>query len=93
MIEIKLTGSNEASSCGISMSGRGMGSPLCKLARRLIDDGYAAHDIALIKRGETLCFTPAMLSFWAERDVTEGMDYSARFTKHKPMSSEVWGAQ
>lgn len=91
MIRIELSGMNQAAACGHVIKGKGYQSPLGKLARQLVDDGYASHDIAMIYRGDTLCFNPCRLSYWAEHDATEGDNYSARITKHKPFSADVWG--
>ena len=90
MIHINLSGTDTASACGIKVKARGASSPIPKLCRALIADGYAAHDIAVIKRGETTCFEPVALDWWANRDVTEGDAYSSRFTKHRPFSADVW---
>lgn len=90
MITIELTGMNEAAACGRHIKGRGYSSPLCKMARDLIADGYAAHDIAMIRRDGVLCFAPSPLSYWADRDVSEGDAYSVRMVKHKPFDAECW---
>ena len=91
MIYIELTGMGIASGCGRSFRPKGSSSSICKLARQLIEDGYAAHDMAEIVRGGTICFNPAPLSFWAKHDVSEGDAYGVRMVKHRPFDAEVWG--
>ena len=90
MITVVLTGTNHASACGRTIKARGYGGPIGKLARMLVDDGYAEHDLLLITRGGTPCFKPAPLSYWAAHDATEGEGYSARMVKYKPFDSDFW---
>lgn len=62
-----------------------------KLARRLIDDGCEPSDMTQVYRGTMRVFVDTPLSWWAERDVTEGDGYSARIVKHKPFDGTgVW---
>lgn len=90
MIKIEMLPNNEASACGITVKSRKTGSPIHKLCRDLIAQGYAEHDIAMIYRGDRLIFRPARLSFWAATDTTEGDGYSPRFVKHKPFEADCW---
>lgn len=90
MINIELTGSNTASACGRTVKAKGYASPIGKLCRQLIEDGYAAHDVVNITRNGIPSFKPTLMQWWADRDVTEGEGYSARFTKHKPFSADAW---
>ena len=91
MIYIELTGMGTASGCGRSVRPKGSSSSICKLARQLIGDGYAAHDLVHISRGGTLCFNLAPLSHWAKNDVSEGDAYGVRMVKHRPFDADVWG--
>jgi hypothetical protein len=79
MINIELSGSNEARAYGY-----GGKMSIHKLCRKLIDEGFAQHDIVNVWRRGMLCFTPVRLSWWADRDVSEGDAYSARIVKHRP---------
>lgn len=90
MITINLTRATTAESCGLTATSRKTGSPIHKLCRALIDAGHAAHDLAIIQRDGRTLFNPARLSFWAERDTTEGDGSSARFIKHKPLDADHW---
>ena len=90
MITVELTGTNQASACGRTVKAKGMGGPIGKLARLLVADGYAGHDLLHIVRAGTVCFTHAPLSYWAAHDATEGDGYSCRMVKHKPFAADVW---
>lgn len=90
MIRIELTGTNQATGCGHSVKARGYGGPIGKLARILVADGYAEHDLVDIRRNGIQCFIPAPLSYWAVGDATEGEGYSCRRVKHKPFAADVW---
>lgn len=57
---------------------------LCAEARRLIASGADPDAIVHAHRGETLCFEPRPLRFWAERMVVEGDRHSAQFTRYTP---------
>ena len=88
MIYITLTGTSTASGCGHTIKTSGKASPLPKLARQLIQDGYAAHDITEVKRGDTVCFMPTSLGWWAVRDIVEGDAHPVRVQKHKPFDAQ-----
>lgn len=90
MIEMQLSGTNTATSCGHTITARGMSSPIGKLARMLVADGYAEHDQLHITRNGTMCFNPAPLSYWAARDATESDAIGARIIKYKPMPEVDW---
>lgn len=93
MIYITLTGTSTASGRGHTIKTSGKASPLPKLARQLIHDGYAAHDITEVKRGNTVCFIPTSLGWWAERDIVEGDAHSVRVQKHRPFyAHDTFGA-
>lgn len=91
MLIVELIGMSTAAACGREVKAKGYGSAIGKLARILIADGYAGHDIVRVMRGETICFKPARLEQWAEIDVSEGDGHSSRFVKHKPFEGDVWG--
>lgn len=88
MIRIEMNKSGSIA-CGVHVASVGGRATLPKLCRQLIVAGYAAHDVALVYRGETPVFNPTPLSWWAERDVSEG-DHSIRWVKHKPFDKSVW---
>lgn len=90
MIRIDYLPDNRITACGITIQQPKHKPTLSKLCRALIDAGYAAHDIALVYRGSTQIFTPTPLSYWAERDVSEG-DHSIRWVKHRPFDKSVFG--
>lgn len=91
MITINLTKPNTAESCGLIATSRKTGSPIHKLCRDLIEAGYAAHDLAIIQRNGNTLFKPARLSFWAERDTSEGDASSSKMIKHTPFAADCWG--
>ena len=88
MIYITLTGTSTATGCGHTIKTSGKASPLPKLARQLIQDGYASHDITEVKRGDTVCFMPTSLGWWAARDIVEGDAHSVRVQKHRPFDAQ-----
>lgn len=90
MIEMQLSGTNTATSCGHTITARGMSSPIGKLARLLVRDGHDESTPIHITRNGTLCFNPAPLSHWAARDATEGEAHGARIIKYKPMPDVDW---
>lgn len=90
MIDVYLHGLNVAHGCGREVKARGMSGPIGKLARILIDDGYAEHDLMRVWRGSTMCFIPAPLSFWAGYDCTESEATGLRRIKHVPFSGDVF---
>lgn len=93
MIYITLTGTSTASGCGHTIKTSGKASPLPKLARQLIQDGYAAHDITEVKRNGIVCFMPTSLGWWVARDIVEGDAHPVRVQKHKPFDAQdaFWG--
>ena len=91
MIYIELTGMNTATACGRTVKTSGKSSALPKLARMLIDDGYAAHDVTEVRRNGTVCFTPTPLSWWAKRDITEGDNACLTVKKHTAVDPAIWG--
>lgn len=57
---------------------------LCAHCRDLIAEGHDPDTLVEVVRGETICFTPATLRFWAGRSVSESDYQSIRFTAFRP---------
>ncbi len=70
MIRIDINGTDGAAACGRVVTSNK--APICVLARQLIADGYAEHDITDVYRGHMRVFRSVPLSWWAERTVREG---------------------
>ena len=70
---------------------QGSGS-ICAAARRLLAEGAPPDALALIYRGETLCFNPVPLSTWA-RLTTEVGERSIRFRAYRPPMGRRVGAK
>lgn len=85
MIAATLSRSFTASAAGIivDLEARHRGSPICTLARRLVEAGHDPADKLHVYRGGVLCFRPAPLSMWAGLRVQERDDRSARFSPHR----------
>ena len=85
MIRVTLHDTDKARACGIEVKGRGMAGPIGTLCRRLIEDRRAKpFDDVMIYRGETLCFHPAPLIWWASMHTSESATASARTDVYKP---------
>jgi len=85
MTSIILHGTDAARACGIEVKGRGMAGPIGPLCRRLIEERRAKpFNNVMIYRGETLCFHPAPLIWWASMHTSEGASSSVRTDVHKP---------
>lgn len=85
MIRITLHGTDTARACGIEAKGRGMAGPIGPLCRCLIKERRAnPFDDVVIYRGETLCFHPAPLIWWASMHTSESAAMSARTDIYKP---------
>jgi hypothetical protein len=64
---------------------------ICDLARQLIKAGEDPEALAMIYRGDTLCFTPSKLKKWAELSVSEGDQGSASFIRWAPLPDALKG--
>lgn len=86
-VVVRLTGSWTASGAGIvvDLESRRRGSPICALARKLIEAGHDPAAELHVYRGETLCFKPVPLAKWAGVVIEEGDNTckSARFAKYR----------
>lgn len=89
MIRIDYLTDNRITACGITIQQPKHKPTLPKLCRALIEAGHAAHDIALVYRDGKQIFTPTPLSFWAERDISEG-DHTIRWVKHRTFDKSVF---
>lgn len=69
-ITITLTGSDTATCDGQTITGGG-GSQLFRLARQLVDSGYDAALNVEVMRGDTICFEPTTLGYFAGRSISE----------------------
>ena len=85
MIRVTLRDTDKARACGIEVKGRGMAGPIGPLCRRLIEERRAKpFDDVMIYRGETLCFHPAPLIWWASMHASESATTSVRTDVYKP---------
>lgn len=57
---------------------------LCGEARRLVREGVSPAALVYAWRGETLCFTPKPLGWWAAHTVQETDTRSARLVRYRP---------
>ena len=90
MIRIDLHDIGVARSNGIEVKARGMSGSIGPLARRLITERLGKpFDNVMIYRGDTLCFNPAPLIWWASTQTSEGVSQSAKTAVYKPMPKEV----
>ena len=86
MIRIDISETDVASSCGhVVRSGKG---PIGTLARKLVAEGYAEHDIAQIYRGSMKVFRDVHLGEWAKWSWREG-DMSVKRVRYVPMPSDL----
>ena len=89
MIRIDINGTDGAAACGrVVRSAKG---PICTLARQLIADGYASHDITEVYRGHMRVFRNVPLSWWAERTVREG-DAPIKMVRYIAMPDTLHGS-
>lgn len=86
MIRIDINGTNGASACGRAVTNAK--GPICALARSLIEDGYAAHDITDVYRGHMRVFCGVELGWWAAQSYREG-DFSVKRVRYIPMPSDL----
>lgn len=88
-IHVVLTGSHAASACGLTvdLGSRRRGSPVCQLARLLVEAGHDAHAPLHIHRDGKLCFRPMALGRWAGLTTSERDGESVRFERWRPMPS------
>lgn len=88
-IRVVLTGSHAASACGLTvdLGSRRRGSPICKLARLLVDVGHDPDTPVHIHRDGTLCFQPMPLGRLAGLTTSERDGESVRFERWRPMPS------
>ena len=89
MITVTLTGTDTATCRDITIKGRGGKSPMNKLARTLISNGADPEAETIVKRGDTVCFDPLPLRWWADHIAQEGDRSSVRFVKYQPMPKEL----
>jgi hypothetical protein len=90
MIRIDLHSIGVASAKGIEVKARGMSGAIGPLARRLLTDRLAKpFEDVMIYRGDTLCFNPAPLIWWASMQTSESFGQSAKTGVYKPMPQEV----
>lgn len=57
---------------------------LCAHCRTLLAEGHDPDTLVEAVRGETICFVPKPLQFWANLSVIESDYKSARFTRFRP---------
>lgn len=57
---------------------------LCAHCRTLIAEGQDPATPIEAVRGETICFAPRPIRFWADRTVSESDRQSLRFTRFRP---------
>ena len=86
-VKITLHGANIARSGQHEVRARGNAGPICPLARQLIAGGCDPTARVHVYRGETLCFTPASLRWWADRQCRESDALEPRFYEYQ----EFWG--
>jgi hypothetical protein len=90
MIRIDLLSIGVASANGIEVKARGMSGAIGPLARRLLTDRLAKpFEDVMIYRGDTLCFNPAPLIWWASMQTSESFGQSAKTGVYKPMPQKV----
>ena len=91
MIAATLSRSFSACAAGIvvNLESRRRGSPICTLARALIEAGHDPADKLHVYRAGVLCFRPAPLSMWAGLRVKEADDEAARFVPHREPPAEM----
>jgi len=82
-LHFELSGCDTAS-CG-AYSVKAANAPICKLARKLVDNFFNPDSIVSIYRGETKCFEDITLAAWANLTVVESDRVSARFAKYSPL--------
>lgn len=97
MIRAVLSGCYTASAAGVTVDyeGRCRGSPICTLARKLVEAGHDPATILHVYRGDTLCFEPRPLGLWAGQTIEEGDNSHrpARFAKYRPPGPALRTAQ
>ena len=90
MIEIKLFGPYGAMARGIVVdyNSRRRGSPICDLARKLLQRGYSPKQIVFATRDDKLAIAPLELGKLSELAVRESDNStrSAHFVKYRPFS-------
>lgn len=90
MIRIDIIAMDTAFGCGRTVkSSKGA---INALARKLIADGYAAHDITQVYHGHMRVFSDTPLSWWAEHSYREG-DTSVKRVRYVPMPSDLHDAE
>lgn len=93
MIHVTLSGSWTASAAGITVDyeARRRGSPICALARKLVEAGHDPTVALHVYRGGTLCFKPVPLAKWAGLVVEEGDNTrkTARFARYRPPNPQL----
>lgn len=90
MIRIDLPSIGVATANGIEVKARGMSGAIGPLARRLLTERLGKpFDDVMIYRGDTLCFNPAPLIWWAATQTSESFGQSAKTGIYKPMPQEV----
>ena len=86
MIRIDINGTDGAAACGrVVTNAKG---PICALARKLIEDGYAEHDIAQVYLGHMKVFHDMPLGWWAQWSYREG-DLSVKRVRYVPMPADL----
>jgi len=86
-VEIRLSevdGKPVAEVDGLTVTGRGNGSPLPEIARKLMDLGYSPSTVATVTRGGREAFVPTTLGAWGKLAVSEGDARSVRFVDWRP---------
>lgn len=86
MIRIDVNGTDGASGAGhVVRSNKG---PICLLARKLIQDGFAEHDLAQVYRGHMKIFRDMALGDWAKWSYREG-DQTLKRVRYAPMPADL----
>lgn len=56
---------------------------LCAFCRNLVDDGADPDQLIEFYRGDTNCFTPTSIGWFADRQVQENASSGARFRRFR----------
>ncbi len=86
MIRIDIIAPDTAFGCGRTV--KSTKGAVNALARQLVADGYAEHDITEVYRGHMKVFRETTLGWWAAHSYREG-DSSVKRVRYIPMPSDL----
>ena len=89
--DIQLSGTDTAACAALSMTISAR-SPICAIARAMIERGVNPEAKMIVRRSDTTCFAARPVGWWADRNTSEGDGRSVQLVKWRPLDPNAFGA-